>query len=81
MSRFVRFDLSVELTTELLRRHQTGHLADSDYRHQVLIGRFTKEALTVINIPDRALLRQSAFLSKSWRSMACLPKRLPRYEN
>ncbi|CAE6715865.1 MULTISPECIES: MuF-C-terminal domain-containing protein [Paraburkholderia] len=64
MSRFVRFDLSVELTTELLRRHQTGRLADSDYRHQVLIGRFTKEALTVINIPDRAVVTSVRLLVK-----------------
>ncbi|RKE37769.1 hypothetical protein B0G76_4046 [Paraburkholderia sp. BL23I1N1] len=64
MSRFVRFDLSVELVTELLQRHKRGHLKDSDYRHQVLIGRFTKEALTAINIPDRAVVSSVRLLVK-----------------
>jgi hypothetical protein len=64
MSRFVRFDLSVELTAELLRRHQKGYLTDSDYRHQVLIGRFTKETLTAINLSDRAVVTSVRLLLK-----------------
>lgn len=64
MSRFVRFDLSVELVAELLWRHQRGHLADSDYRHQVLIGRFAKEVLTTIDIPDRAVVTSVRLLVK-----------------
>ncbi|WP_345815838.1 hypothetical protein AAGS40_16400 [Paraburkholderia sp. PREW-6R] len=64
MSRFIRFDLSVELTTELLHRHQKGKLADADYRHQILVGRFTRETLTAIKIPDRAVVTSVRLLVK-----------------
>jgi hypothetical protein len=64
MSKFVRFDLSAELATELLWRHQTGHLTETDYRHQILIGRFTTETLTAVSIPDRAVVTSVRLLVK-----------------
>ncbi|WP_144107724.1 hypothetical protein [Paraburkholderia sp. BCC1886] len=64
MSRFVRFDLSPELTAELLRRHRAGDLQDTDYRHQVLIGRFTKNDLAPMKLVDRAVVTSVRLLVK-----------------
>lgn len=61
---FARFELSELLAATLLERHQQGRLTNDDLRHQVAIGRFTKETCTRLNIQDRVLVTSVSLLVK-----------------
>jgi hypothetical protein len=62
---FVRFQLSEALAAELLERSERGQLTSQDLRHQVAIGRFSKETLKQLNIADNVLVTSVKMLVKA----------------
>lgn len=61
---FVRFPLSEALASELLERSKRGLLTPQDLRHQVEIGRFSKDTLAHLKIRDNVLVTSVSMLVK-----------------
>lgn len=59
-----RFPMDLEIATAICTGSIAGTLSDEDLRHQILLGRFPKDVLTALKIPDLSVVTSVAVLAK-----------------